>query len=599
MTALTVVRAADRDVTTLRLTRAAWHHHRAAFLTIAGVFGAGVLALAVEGVWMRYDISRGHLAACLRAIVNDSYYVPPCGARGLSLFMDNKWNAGGLQDLLAVAPLLVALFAGLPWLTREFESGSFRYTWAQEAGRTRWLLGTFLPLTIAAAGCAGIVSAAFAWWYRDAQATGGIDGSGGWALATFGDSPELLVAFTVLGMSFALLAGVLIRRTVPAMAVCTAACVACYAVTQEWFRNWLITRAPVISKSPFYIFDPNRVPATNDLWLRSYTTGPHGQLVVSIAGNGSYNNSAFQAQILRISSSKLPGWLAQHHYLSWVAYQPHSRLTGFEFAEAEVVLAIAVIVFAAALIVFRRVRLFAGLYSPVWPSTDSRSMSAWPLWRAYSSIMWHKIQRRLGTWPSGQARLASWPRSPSASASVSRARERSTLSCHSVNSSSGVSSAAVRHSQSGSAFQSTESHGSPSARPCRSLTNQLLSTRAMCLSSPPRVIVEAAVVARSPAASTPEHFQAKVARCQSRKPTSIPASSATSGGSGRPYSSIVVMGDYSAWSAVVRGASGQRCIMTGAGEATNRTTRPARRRAVGRSPFRPTGSPRSGWRADS
>ena len=29
------------------------------------------------------------------------------------------------------------------------------------------------------------------------------------------------------------------------------------------------------------------------------------------------------------------------------------------------------------------------------PSIDSRSRSAWPLWRAYSSIMWHKIQRRL------------------------------------------------------------------------------------------------------------------------------------------------------------------------------------------------------------
>jgi hypothetical protein len=561
MTALTVVRAADRNVTTLRLTRAAWHRHRAAFLTIAGVFGAGVLALAVEGVWMRYDISRGHLAACVSSIVNDSYFRPVCATRNFSAFMNTKWNAGGLQDVLGVAPLLVALFAGLPWLTREFESGSFRYTWAQEAGRTRWLLGTFVSLTVAAAGCAGIVSAVFAWWYRDAQATGSLDGSGGWSLATFGDSPELLVAFTVLGMSFALLAGLLIRRTVPAMAACTAACAACYAVTQEWYRDWLISRAPVISKSPFYIFEPS-LPKTNDLLLRSYTTGPHGQLVTNLANHGSFTNNAFQAQILHISSSKLPGWLAQHHYLSWVAYQPHSRLTGFEFAEAEVVLAIAVIAFAAALIVFRRVRLFAGLYSPVSPSTDSRSMSAWPLWRAYSSIMWHKIQRRLGTWPSGQARLASWPRSPSASASASRARARSTLSCHSVNSSSGVSSAAVRHSQSGSAFQSTESHGSPSSRPCRSLANQLVSTRAMCLSSPPRVIVEAAVVARSPAASTPEHFQAKVARCQSRKPISIPASSAASGGSGRPYSSIVVMGDYSAWSPAVRRASGQRYIRT-------------------------------------
>ena len=34
-------------------------------------------------------------------------------------------------------------------------------------------------------------------------------------------------------------------------------------------------------------------------------------------------------------------------------------------------------------------------YSPVAPSMDSRSRSAWPLCRAYSSIMWVRIQRRL------------------------------------------------------------------------------------------------------------------------------------------------------------------------------------------------------------
>ena len=34
--------------------------------------------------------------------------------------------------------------------------------------------------------------------------------------------------------------------------------------------------------------------------------------------------------------------------------------------------------------------------------------SAWPLCRAYSSIMWQMIQRRLGDRPSGQVRRASW-----------------------------------------------------------------------------------------------------------------------------------------------------------------------------------------------
>jgi hypothetical protein len=361
MTALTVVRAADRNVTALRLTRAAWHHHRAAFLTIAGVFGAGLIAFVVEGLWMRYNIDQGHLAGCVRFVISENYFPSWCDSRTFDSLLNGKWNPSPLQDLLGVAPLLIALFAGLPWLTREFESGSFRYTWAQEAGRMRWLLGTFLPLTAAAAAGAGIVSAVCAWWYRDAQVTIDLGGSAGWAVQSFGDSPELLVAFTVLGMSLALLAGLLIRRTVPAMAACTAACAACYAVTQEWFRNWLITRAPVVTKSPFYLFSNLRAPQMNDLWLRSYTTAPDGQVVVNIRSGGSSTNRAFETQISHISYKQLPGWLTQHHYLSWMAYQPHSRLTGFEFAEAEVVLAAAVIAFAAALILFRRRALFAGL----------------------------------------------------------------------------------------------------------------------------------------------------------------------------------------------------------------------------------------------
>lgn len=35
------------------------------------------------------------------------------------------------------------------------------------------------------------------------------------------------------------------------------------------------------------------------------------------------------------------------------------------------------------------------VYGPVCPSINSRRMSAWPVWRAVSSIMWIRIRRRL------------------------------------------------------------------------------------------------------------------------------------------------------------------------------------------------------------
>ncbi len=68
------------------------------------------------------------------------------------------------------------------------------------------------------------------------------------------------------------------------------------------------------------------------------------------------------------------------------------------------------------------------------------------------------------------------------------------------------------------------------------------STSARCFSRLPRVIVDAAVVARSPAVSSPPDFHAKVARCRSRAPTIAVASSAARGGSGQgsSFGSLIV-----------------------------------------------------------
>src|SRR6185369_17307153 len=63
----------------------------------------------------------------------------------------------------------------------------------------------------------------------------------------------------------------------------------------------------------------------------------------------------------------------------------------------------------------------------------------------------------------------------------------------------------------------------------------------MCLSSPPRVIDDLPTVARSPAASRPEHFHASVARWKSRKPSRVSVSDTAGFGSGRPCSSRSAM----------------------------------------------------------
>jgi hypothetical protein len=74
---------------------------------------------------------------------------------------------------LYLIPLVTAMFDGVPWVTREFETGSFRYTWVQGISRTEWLLGTFLPLAATAALAATAFGFAAQWWDHDAQSPGG------------------------------------------------------------------------------------------------------------------------------------------------------------------------------------------------------------------------------------------------------------------------------------------------------------------------------------------------------------------------------------------------------------------------------------------
>ena len=69
-----------------------------------------------------------------------------------------------------------------------------------------------------------------------------------------------------------------------------------------------------------------------------------------------------------------------------------------------------------------------GAPSPTRPSTASRKMSAWPVWRAYSSIKSKSMSRTVGVLLSGQVNDAG-PSSPRSSITwATSSRDRSTAS---------------------------------------------------------------------------------------------------------------------------------------------------------------------------
>jgi hypothetical protein len=155
-------------VTALRMTRATWYKHRFSAVGLPAVFLLAALALFADGAGQRHWLGVHHLAGCLVAdnTTGGSWCVASAAWASFS-------NPSQTPNIIAAAilalPALAGLFAGVPWVAREFESGAFRFTWTQGTSPRQWLLGTFGPLVLLSAVSAAICGAAAYWWYQIAQ----------------------------------------------------------------------------------------------------------------------------------------------------------------------------------------------------------------------------------------------------------------------------------------------------------------------------------------------------------------------------------------------------------------------------------------------
>ena len=308
-------------VTMLRMTQAAWYKHRFSVVAIPAVFLVAALALFADSAVQRHRLSAHHLSGCLVAntTTGGSWCVSNAAWASFS-------NPSQTPDIIAVAvlalPVLAGLFAGVPWVAREFESGAFRFTWTQGTGPRRWLLGTFGPLVLLAAVSAAIYGAAADWWYQIAQWQDGTS-IWSWRWSSFELTPLSIAGWTVLAMALAALCGVLIRRVLPAMIAFTVTLGACAYLSQAWLRPWLFsigTAVKQVSWSTSAAWPDSTTTYTVRTWLQT----PGGQRV---SGLPAVNN--------------LDAWIAQHHYTFWVAYQPHSHLVWLELTRNGILVTVA------------------------------------------------------------------------------------------------------------------------------------------------------------------------------------------------------------------------------------------------------------------
>ena len=88
---------------------------------------------------------------------------------------DSALQSGGAQtvsSLMFVVPVLLGAFVGAPLISRELDTGTFRFAWTQGAGRTRWAVSTLVLPALLLTAVTGAFTALFWWCFRPFLADG-------------------------------------------------------------------------------------------------------------------------------------------------------------------------------------------------------------------------------------------------------------------------------------------------------------------------------------------------------------------------------------------------------------------------------------------
>ena len=139
-----------------------------------------------------------------------------------------------LGVLVLVTPALIGMFWGAPLVAREFEDGTFRLAWTQSVTRTRWMAVKLAVVGLAGLAAAGLLSLVVTWWSSP------LDRAGLNQFATFDQRGIAPIGYTAFAFTLGVLAGALIRHTVPAMFVTLAVFVAVRLAELTWVRPYLL-----------------------------------------------------------------------------------------------------------------------------------------------------------------------------------------------------------------------------------------------------------------------------------------------------------------------------------------------------------------------
>src|SRR5271170_1372697 len=201
--------ASPRPLPWRRMAWVTWRQHRIALAGVAALLGALAVWLWLEGL----AAHRAYAAAA------DCHPASSGACGALAGYFLNYVSTGQvIATVLQAVPALIGAFVGAPVLAREMETGTFRYAWTLGFGRWRWTLAKLVPLGIVVAAATGAFSALFSWYYQPfLTQTLSFNTQVPLDPGLFDLRGVAFAAWTLAAFAIGALAGVLIRRVVPAI----------------------------------------------------------------------------------------------------------------------------------------------------------------------------------------------------------------------------------------------------------------------------------------------------------------------------------------------------------------------------------------------
>ena len=327
-----------RPVPWRRMAWVTWRQHRVALAGVAAVLGAWVLYLWLDG--LRIHHAYAAVTACRPASSL------ACG-QGLSDFNLQYGDPAQVAAvLLQVMPALIGAFLGAPVMARELETGTFRFAWTQGFGRWRWALAKLVPLAAALTVVAWLFSLLFSWFYQPFFADGN---NSPFEAELFDARGVSFAAWTLAAFAIGVLAGMLIRRVVPAIAATMAVWAGLAAATGLWLRQHYAT--PLLTSNQNL---PNSAWIMSQWWTKGGRFAFTGLRDAPPGLLGRICPLTPPGPLEKPSPATFGQCLVQHGYTQWTSYQPGSRFWPFQWIEAGWLLALSALLIAATTYLVRR-----------------------------------------------------------------------------------------------------------------------------------------------------------------------------------------------------------------------------------------------------